>query len=63
MEDRHEPAVGRDRDHPDWPLTLVRIAFAEVEGDLIKKDTFYWDNASFLMQLGLMPEPAGAAPG
>ena len=47
------PATGRR-------VELTGVSISEVEGDHIKRETFYWDSASFLMQLGLIPEPATA---
>ena len=47
------PATGRH-------VELSGVSISEVEGEHTKRETFYWDSASFLMQLGLMPEPATA---
>lgn len=41
--------------------TVSGADIAEVDGELITRHTFYWDNAELLQQLGLMPAPEGAA--
>ena len=48
------PATGRR-------VELSGVSVAEVADDKVVRETFYWDNASFLTQLGLMPEPTAAA--
>ncbi|MBV8195970.1 MAG: ester cyclase, partial [Candidatus Dormibacteraeota bacterium] len=47
------------------PATGKKVAFKgvtvqEIEGDKLKKQTFYFDNAEFLQQLGFMPTMEGA---
>jgi steroid delta-isomerase-like uncharacterized protein len=42
------PATGK-------AITLNGVTVAELEGDKVKRQAFYWDNADFLQQLGLMP--------
>lgn len=39
------------------------VAVAEARGDLLVKQVFYFDNLAFLTQLGVVPEPEGAAAG
>jgi ketosteroid isomerase-like protein len=36
-------------------------AVQDAVGDKLVKQTFYFDNAAFMQQLGLIPEPAGTA--
>lgn len=41
-------------------VSLGGVDIAEVDGELISRHAFYWDNAAFLQQLGLMPTPEAA---
>ena len=50
------PATGK-------AIKLSGVTIAELEGDKVKRQAFYWDNADFLQQLGLMPSPELVAAG
>lgn len=47
------PATGK-------PFVVHGASVGELEGGKIKRNTDYWSLAEFLMQVGLMPAPAGA---
>ena len=44
-------------------VKLTGVTIAELEGDKVKRQAFYWDNADFLQQLGLIPMPDLVAAG
>lgn len=50
------PATGR-------PITVRGAVVQEVAGDKLAKQVFYFDNAEFLQQLGVMPAMEGASAG
>jgi predicted ester cyclase len=41
-------------------VTLHGVTIADLEGDRVKRQAFYWDNADFMQQLGLMPTQEAA---
>lgn len=47
----------------DKPFAIRGVSVGELEGGKIKRNTDYWSLAEFLMQVGLMPAPAGAGAG
>jgi steroid delta-isomerase-like uncharacterized protein len=44
-------------------LITKGVSVEEVQNELVKSQTFYWDTASFMSQLGLMPEAQPASAG
>jgi steroid delta-isomerase-like uncharacterized protein len=41
-------------------VTLRGMTIADIAGDKVKRQAFYWDNAEFMQQMGLMPAPEAA---
>jgi predicted ester cyclase len=50
------PATGKT-------VKLAGVTIADLEGDKVKRQVFYWDNADFLQQLGLLTAPEVATAG
>ena len=48
------PATGK-------PFAIRGVSVGELRDGKIARNTDYWSLAEFLMQVGLMPAPAGAA--
>ena len=46
--------------NPDGAPHLATMYYTLLDGDLIKRQRVYGDNAELMAQLGLMPAPAGA---
>lgn len=47
----------------DKPFAIHGVSVGELEDGKIKRNTDYWSLGEFLMQVGLMPQPAGAGAG
>ena len=44
-------------------VTFRGVAVQDVSGELITRQVFYFDNLDLMTQLGVIPQPAGAAAG